>query len=88
MPNEQNQMKKRYRVCLLAYSRVAHVAREVVRELADSDIEYIILESGLADEQAACVEEARRLGCEVFIAGRPERRCLPAATVIRLFLSR
>lgn len=39
MPNEQNQMKKRYRVCLLAYSRVAHVAREVVRELADSDIE-------------------------------------------------
>lgn len=69
MPNEQNQMKKRYRVCLLAYSRVAHVAREVVRELADSDIEYIILESGLADEQAACVEEARRLGCEVFIAG-------------------
>jgi hypothetical protein len=53
MPNEQNQMKKRYRVCILAYSRVAHVAREVVRELADSDIEYIILESGLADEQAA-----------------------------------
>lgn len=62
-------MKKQYKVCILAYSRVADVARQVISELPDGDVEYIIMESGLADEQAICVEEARRLGCEVFIAG-------------------
>lgn len=58
-----------YRICILAYSRVTAIAREVIAALPDKDIEYIVLESGLDEEQEACVREARRLGCEVFIAG-------------------
>ena len=57
-----------FRVCILGYSKAAALAREVVNELPKSDVEYLILEAGLA-EQDACVAEARQLGCEVFIAG-------------------
>lgn len=58
-----------YRVCVLAYRRVAETVREVIKELPQDGIEYLVMESGLAEEQAACVAEARRLGCEIFVAG-------------------
>lgn len=58
-----------FRVCILAYSRIAKTARQVIRELPTNDVEYVVLESGLANEQEASVAEALRLGCDVFIAG-------------------
>lgn len=58
-----------YRVCILAYSRIAGTVRDIISTLPDTGVEYIVLHSGLGEQQDACVREARRLGCEVFIAG-------------------
>ena len=57
-----------FRVCVLAYSRILHIVHDVIRQLPDTGVEYIVIEAGLAD-QDACVTKALRQGCEIFVAG-------------------
>ena len=56
-----------FRVCVLAYSRILHIVHDVIRQLPDTGVEYIVIEAGLAD-QDACVTRAIRQGCEIFVA--------------------
>ena len=57
-----------YKVCFLGYSKLSEVAQEVIDSLPDSDVEYVLMECNL-ENQDTCVEEARQLGCSVFVAG-------------------
>lgn len=57
-----------FRICVLAYSRILHIVHDVIRQLPDTGVEYIVIEAGLAD-QDACVTRAIRQGCEIFVAG-------------------
>lgn len=68
MAELQKNTGKPYKVCFLGYSKLGEVAREVIDNLPDSDVEYILMESDL-ENQDICVEEARQLGCRVFVAG-------------------
>ncbi len=60
--------KTTHKVCILGYKKLTDIAEEVISEFHVNDVEYIILECNL-DNMNECVEEAMRLGCEVFIAG-------------------
>lgn len=62
-------MQKKYKVCFLGYTRLTKMARRVIDDLPESDVEYILMESSL-ESQATDVAEARQMGCEVFIAGQ------------------
>lgn len=68
MAELQKNIDKPYKVCFLGYSKLGEVAQEVIDSLPDSDVEYVLMESDL-DNQDTCVEEARQLGCSVFVAG-------------------
>lgn len=68
MEELQKSTEKPYKVCFLGYSKLSEVAREVIDSLPDSDVEYVLMDSDL-ENQDICVEEARQLGCSVFVAG-------------------
>lgn len=68
MAELQKNIDKPYKVCFLGYSKLGEVGQEVIDSLPDSDVEYVLMESDL-DNQDTCVEEARQLGCSVFVAG-------------------
>ena len=68
MEELQKKPEKPYKVCFLGYSRLSEVAREVIDSLPDNDVEYVLMDSNL-ENQDTCVEEARQLGCSVFVAG-------------------
>ena len=68
MKELQKSTEKPYKVCFLGYSKLSEVAREVIDSLPDSDVEYVLMDSNL-ENQDTCVEEARQLGCSVFVAG-------------------
>ena len=38
-----------FRICVLAYSRILHIVHDVIRQLPDTGVEYIVIEAGLAD---------------------------------------
>ena len=59
---------KQYKICFLAYSRQYELAKTVIRELPESDVEYILMDCNL-DTQDECVQEALQAGCEVFVTG-------------------
>ena len=59
---------KQYKICFLAYSRQYELAKTVIRELPESDVEYILMDCNL-DTQDECVREALQAGCEVFVTG-------------------
>lgn len=68
MEELQKKAERPYKVCFLGYSKLSEVAREVIDSLPDNDVEYVLMDSNL-ENQDACVEEARQLGCSVFVAG-------------------
>ena len=57
-----------FRICVLAYSRILHIVHDVIRQLPDTGVEYIVIEAGLADHDA-CVTRAIPQGSEIFVAG-------------------
>ena len=59
---------KLHRVCFLAYARQYELARAVIQELNEPDVEFILMECGL-ENQDECVQDAISAGCEVFVSG-------------------
>ena len=59
---------KQYKICFLAYSRQYELAKTVISEMPESDVEYILMECNL-ETQDECVQEALQAGCEVFVTG-------------------
>jgi propionate catabolism operon transcriptional regulator len=57
-----------YKICFLGYSYLTELARNVLKDIPSSDVEYILMDCSLED-QSNCVEEAVDNGCEVFIGG-------------------
>ncbi|MBC3537422.1 sigma 54-interacting transcriptional regulator [Megasphaera hominis] len=75
MYDDKLALHKPFRICVLGYSRLTRLSREVVAELPKTpDLEYIVFDSSLDERQDECIVTARRMGCEVFVAG-------PAAAV-------
>lgn len=68
MSGQFQTVQKKYKICFLGYSFLTELAREVIAALPPSDVEYILMDCSL-EAQEECVEEARHMGCEVFIAG-------------------
>ena len=61
-------MPRQCKVCFLGYTRLTPLAEKVIKNLPPSNVEYVLMECRL-ESQAECVERARQMGCEVFIAG-------------------
>ncbi len=59
---------KPYKVCFLGYPTLCNTAKDVIAQLPESDIEYILMECDLINLDE-CVKEALQLGCSVFIGG-------------------
>ena len=65
---EMKKPHKLYKVCFLGYPTLCNAARDVIAQLPESSVEYVLMECDL-DNQDECVKEALQLGCSVFIAG-------------------
>lgn len=56
-----------HKIGFLGMEQLLSRAREVIDDLPESDVEYLLLESA-PETQEECVQEAMEAGCEVFIA--------------------
>ena len=86
MEELQKKAERPYKVCFLGYSKLSEVAREVIDSLPDNDVEYVLMDSNL-ENQDACVEEARQLGCSVFVAAPATPPGSPPTTTTRWWRS-
>lgn len=68
MPQNTANLREKNRVCFLVYSHLTKLAEQVIKEIPQSDIEYILMETTL-ETHDECIAQALELGCEVFIAG-------------------